>query len=182
MQDSTVLHALSEIQTKLHSQVVESRKQYQNAVRSAKTAHRKALISPSTAGSNALQVQEDEDESEEERTQTQNTQRNRGHAPPSDDDSEDEAQEEDEEMPDADAEPNSQDQLVKKLVRYALACEYQRLPIRRTGITEKVIGKQRGNNFKQIFSRAQAQLRTKFGMEMLELPGREKITMKEKRG
>jgi len=40
-------------------------------------------------------------------------------------------------MPDADTEPSSEDQLVKKLVRYALACEFQRLPIRRTGITEK---------------------------------------------
>jgi hypothetical protein len=182
LQDSTVLHALSEIQTKLHSRVVESRKQYQNAVRGAKTAHSKALISLYRIGSNRSQVQEDDNESEEERTQTQNIQRNRRQGPLSDDDSEDEAQEEDEEMPDADAEPNSQDQLVKKLVRYALACEYQRLPIRRTGITEKVIGKQRGNNFKQIFSQAQAQLRTKFGMEMLELPGKEKVTMKEKRG
>jgi melanoma-associated antigen len=119
-------------------------------------------------------------ESEEERPQ--NTQRNRRRAPPSDDDSED--QDGDEEMPDADAdaEPNTQDQLVKKLVRYALACEYQRLPIRRTGITEKVIGKQRGNNFRKIFGATQDQLRTKFGMELMELPSREKVTMKEKRG
>lgn len=112
----------------------------------------------------------------------QSTQRNRRRAPPSEDDSDEEVLEEDEDMPDADAEPNSQDQLVKKLVRYALACEYQRLPIRRNGIAEKVIGKQRGNNLKQIFGAAQDQLRIKFGMEMLELPGREKVTMKEKRG
>jgi len=38
---------------------------------------------------------------------------------------------------DVDGDVDSQDQLVKKLVRYALACEYQRVPIRRTGITEK---------------------------------------------
>jgi hypothetical protein len=31
----------------------------------------------------------------------------------------------------------SQDQVVKKMVRYALACEYQRIPIKRTGIAEK---------------------------------------------
>ena len=31
----------------------------------------------------------------------------------------------------------SQEQVVKKLVRYALACEFQRLPIRRSGISEK---------------------------------------------
>lgn len=34
-------------------------------------------------------------------------------------------------------EADSQDQLVKKLVRYALACEYQRIPIKRANITEK---------------------------------------------
>lgn len=31
----------------------------------------------------------------------------------------------------------SMDQSVKKLVRYALACEYQRTTIKRTGISEK---------------------------------------------
>jgi hypothetical protein len=36
-------------------------------------------------------------------------------------------------------EEDSQEQLVKKLVRYALACEYQRMPIRRAGISEKGI-------------------------------------------
>jgi hypothetical protein len=38
---------------------------------------------------------------------------------------------------DVDEEADSQDQVVKKLVRYALACEFQRLPIKRIGITEK---------------------------------------------
>lgn len=32
---------------------------------------------------------------------------------------------------------DTQDQVVKRLVRYALACEYQRLPIKRANITEK---------------------------------------------
>ncbi len=45
----------------------------------------------------------------------------------------------------------------------------------------QVIGKQRGS-FKRVFESAQIQLRTKFGMEMVELPVREKTTMKEKRG
>jgi hypothetical protein len=163
---------------------VEYHKHNKNAFCSTKTTDGTASISLDKAASNPSQVQEDESEEDEERSQTQGTQRNRRRAPPSEDDSEEEVQEEDEEMPDADAdaEPNSQDQLVKKLVRYALACEYQRLPIRRNGITEKVIGKQRGNNFKQIFAAAQDQLRIKFGMEMLELPGKEKVTMKEKRG
>jgi hypothetical protein len=42
-----------------------------------------------------------------------------------------------------------------------------------------VIGKQRGA-FKRTFEAAQKQLRSKFGMEMVELPAREKVTMKEK--
>lgn len=35
------------------------------------------------------------------------------------------------------ADNTSEDQLVKKLVRYALACEYARIPIRRDGIRDK---------------------------------------------
>jgi hypothetical protein len=37
-------------------------------------------------------------------------------------------------------------------------------------------------NFKRIFDLSQKQLRTKFGMALVELPVREKTTMKEKRG
>lgn len=40
---------------------------------------------------------------------------------------------------DVDGRPDAQDQTVKKMVRYALACEYQRMPIRRSGISEKGI-------------------------------------------
>jgi len=75
---------------------------------------------------------------------------------------------------------DSQDQLVKKLVRYALACEYSRQHIKRDGIREKVFGKHRAP-FKQVFDEAQMQLRNKFGMEMVELPSKEKITLKERR-
>ena len=32
---------------------------------------------------------------------------------------------------------DSEDQLIKKLVRYALACEYSRQPIRREGVRDK---------------------------------------------
>ncbi|KAF8854370.1 MAGE-domain-containing protein [Acephala macrosclerotiorum] len=121
-----------------------------------------------------------EDESSEE-DRRQSTQRNRRRAPTSSDEDEDEEEREgrEDEM-DVDARPDAQDQVVKKIVRYALACEFQRMPIRKTGITEKVIGKQRGS-FKRVFEGAQEQLRTKFGMEMVELPVREKTTMKEKR-
>ncbi|KUJ23625.1 MAGE-domain-containing protein [Mollisia scopiformis] len=126
-------------------------------------------------------VQEEEESSEEEEDRRQSTQRNRRHAPPSDDEEEEEEEEGagDDEM-DVDARPDAQDQTVKKMVRYALACEYQRMPIRRAGISEKVIGKQRGS-FRRVFEAAQTQLRTKFGMEMVELPTKEKTTLKDKR-
>lgn len=76
-----------------------------------------------------------------------------------------------------------QDQMVKKLVRLALACEYNRRPIRRTDISEKVLGSATGaKTFKTVFLAAQHELRMVFGMEMLELPGREKVTLQQKRG
>ena len=49
------------------------------------------------------------------------------------------------------------------------------------GSNKAVIGKQRGNNFRKIFAAAQDQLRAKFGMELIEVPSKEKVTMKEKR-
>ncbi|KAI1417142.1 MAGE-domain-containing protein [Hypoxylon sp. FL1857] len=73
----------------------------------------------------------------------------------------------------------TEDQLVKKLVRYALACEYARIPIRRDGIREKVLGSH-PRSFKRVFEGAQAQLQKVFGMEMVELPVKEKRTLKEK--
>ncbi|KAI1370707.1 MAGE-domain-containing protein [Hypoxylon crocopeplum] len=73
----------------------------------------------------------------------------------------------------------TEDQLVKKLVRYALACEYARITIRRDGIRDKVLGNN-SRSFKRVFEDAQAQLQNVFGMEMLELPVKEKRTLKEK--
>ncbi|KAI1309534.1 MAGE protein [Xylaria venustula] len=73
----------------------------------------------------------------------------------------------------------SDDQLVKKLVRYALACEYARMPIKRDGIREKVLGAQ-ARSFRRVFDAAQEQLQKVFGMEMVELPVREKRTLKDK--
>ena len=64
------------------------------------------------------------------------TQRRR-RAPVSDDESEEDDAEEEAPDEDMDGEADSQDQIVKKLVRYALACEYQRIPIKRIGISEK---------------------------------------------
>lgn len=76
-----------------------------------------------------------------------------------------------------------QDQMVKKLVRLALACEYNRRPIKRADISEKVLGSASGaKTFKTVFQAAQHELRMVFGMEMVELPGREKVTLQQKRG
>lgn len=58
----------------------------------------------------------------------------RNRAPVSDD-SEDDGEEQGDDM-EVDGDEN-QGQIVKKLVRYALACEYQRQPIKRSGISEK---------------------------------------------
>ncbi|KAK2064777.1 MAGE family protein [Colletotrichum caudatum] len=75
---------------------------------------------------------------------------------------------------------SAEDQLAKKLVRYALACEFSRTPIRRDGIKERVLGDQ-GRAFRKVFELAQQQLRAVWGMELQELAVREKFTMAEKR-
>ncbi|TEA18005.1 Non-structural maintenance of chromosome element 3 [Colletotrichum sidae] len=79
-----------------------------------------------------------------------------------------------------DVEPTPEEQLAKKLVRYALACEFSRTPIRRDGIKERVLG-DHGRAFRKVFELAQQQLRTVWGMELRELAVREKFTMAEKR-
>ncbi|KAI1101658.1 MAGE-domain-containing protein [Jackrogersella minutella] len=71
------------------------------------------------------------------------------------------------------------DQLIKKLVRYALACEYARIPIKRDGIRERVLGPN-PRLFKRVFEGAQVHLDKVFGMEMVALPMKEKRTLKEK--
>ncbi|KAK4175688.1 MAGE family-domain-containing protein [Triangularia setosa] len=81
------------------------------------------------------------------------------------------------------APPNEElSQLIKGLVRYAIACDYSRTPIRRDGIREKVLGPN-GRQFKAVFAGAQKQLRAVFGMEMVELPARDKnlMTTEQKR-
>jgi hypothetical protein len=72
--------------------------------------------------------------------------------------------------------------MVKKMVRLALASEYSRLPIRRTDISAKVLGEQGTRQFKVVFEQAQKELKTRFGMEMVELPAREKTTISQRRG
>ncbi|KAM5346941.1 hypothetical protein ACJ41O_009946 [Fusarium nematophilum] len=90
----------------------------------------------------------------------------------------------DEQDEDMDAEnhlvPTVDDQMAKKLVRYALSCEFNRTPIRRDGIKERVLGNQ-GRSFRRIFTLAQKQLREVWGMELRELPVREKLSLQERR-
>lgn len=72
--------------------------------------------------------------------------------------------------------------MVQKLVRLALSSEYARLPIRRADISAKVLLEQGARQFKPVFAGAQQELRSKFGMEMTELPAREKVTISQRRG
>jgi hypothetical protein len=87
--------------------------------------------------SNFPQTQTQEESSEEEEEPRRPTKKNGRRVVQSEDETEEEDEEEGEEEMEVDPDADSQDQVVKKLVRYALACEYQRVPIKRTGITEK---------------------------------------------
>lgn len=75
--------------------------------------------------------------------------------------------------------------LIKKLVRLALATEYSRTPLRRSDITTKIMkdGNTAGSrtSFQKIFDGAQKVLADTFGMEMMELPSKEKTTLKDRR-
>ncbi|KAJ5959737.1 uncharacterized protein N7479_006887 [Penicillium vulpinum] len=77
--------------------------------------------------------------------------------------------------------PTSTDAMVKKMVRLAIASEYSRLPIRRNDISAKVLGEQGSRQFKLVFDQAQRELKQRFGMEMSELPVREKVTITQRR-
>lgn len=74
------------------------------------------------------------------------------------------------------------DVMVKKMVRLALSSEFARLPIRRTDISAKVLGEQGSRQFKAIFDETQRVLRSRFGMQLVELPAREKVTITQRRG
>ncbi|KAK5198827.1 hypothetical protein LTR96_000262 [Exophiala xenobiotica] len=78
---------------------------------------------------------------------------------------------------------NSESTLVKKLVRLALSTEYSRTPLRRTDITAKVFkdSNAHGRSFKTVFASAQRTLRDTFGMQLVELPSREKTSLKDRR-
>ncbi|KAI9594706.1 MAGE family-domain-containing protein [Syncephalis fuscata] len=62
---------------------------------------------------------------------------------------------------------------VKDFVRLALCSERRRVPLKRGDISEKVL-MEHSRAFQLIYERAQIQLREVFGMELIELPTKEK--------
>lgn len=73
------------------------------------------------------------------------------------------------------------DLMVRKFVRLALACEYSRTPIRRSDVSAKVLEQTGARKFKVVFDKTQETLKEVFGMQMVELPAREKITLAQRR-
>ncbi|KAL6240687.1 hypothetical protein RBB50_012397 [Rhinocladiella similis] len=73
--------------------------------------------------------------------------------------------------------------LVKKLVRLALATEYSRTPLRRSDIHTKIFkdSNTHGRGFKAVFGAAQNILKDTFGMSLVELPSKEKTSLKDRR-
>lgn len=65
-------------------------------------------------------------------------------------------------------------------MRLALASEYTRKPIRRIDITEKIPAT-KGSDFKDVLENAQFALRQTFGMELVELPAKQKVTLTQRR-
>ncbi|OAP59125.1 hypothetical protein AYL99_06423 [Fonsecaea erecta] len=75
--------------------------------------------------------------------------------------------------------------LIKKLVRLALATEYSRTPLRRSDIYQKIwkdadITGGRASH-QRVFEGAQRVLQDVFGMQLMELPSKEKTTLKDRR-
>lgn len=70
--------------------------------------------------------------------------------------------------------------LARKFVRYALSCDYSRTPIRRSDISQKVFGTTSAP-FRRVFELTQHQLQNVFGMELQELPSKEKVTVQQRR-
>ncbi|RKP27079.1 MAGE homology domain-containing protein [Syncephalis pseudoplumigaleata] len=65
------------------------------------------------------------------------------------------------------------DRKVKDFVRLALCAERRRVPLKRSDISEKVL-MEHSRAFQLVYERAQMELREVFGMELIELPLRER--------
>ncbi|KAI8328580.1 MAGE family-domain-containing protein [Chlamydoabsidia padenii] len=63
---------------------------------------------------------------------------------------------------------------VKDVVRYALACEYKKMIIRKEDINKKILH-EHSRQFNTVFKKAKEQLVEIFGMDLLEIPVRDKI-------
>ncbi|KAK6331138.1 hypothetical protein TWF696_003207 [Orbilia brochopaga] len=99
-----------------------------------------------------------------------------------DEDDDEEQQEEEEEQAEDAAEGRRALDPVSKLVRLALAQEYQKKPIRRQDISEKALGTQYKGDFRQVFDEAQTALKLVFGFSMVELPATtEKVSLAQQR-
>ena len=108
----------------------------QNAFRSPQTSPSNFSAPISRTNSTyTLQAKDEEEQSEEE--PTQRTQRHRRAPAEAESEDENDVEEEVDGMEVDGDQADSPDQVVKKLVRYALACEYQRVVIKRGNITEK---------------------------------------------
>lgn len=88
--------------------------------------------SPTHAFANSRQ----RDDSDEDDSPRPRQRRNRNQ---SDDEDEDASADESMEVDGGDTQQSADDILAKKLVRYALSCEYARVPLRRDGIKERGI-------------------------------------------
>lgn len=74
--------------------------------------------------------------------------------------------------------------MVKNFVRLALACEHTRTPIRRDEVTKRVFVNDHKRCFPLIFERTQERLKSTFGMELVELPAKDRsrgMTMTQQR-
>ncbi|KIW01251.1 uncharacterized protein PV09_07293 [Verruconis gallopava] len=129
-------------------------------------------------------AQDPESSGEESQSQPRPNQRRRHSSTPPPDDAAAAASEDagdDGYGSDSGSQPSAIQPLARKLCRYALSCEYARQPIRRPDINAKVLNPSSGRIFKQVFLEAQNMLRDVFGMEMVELPVKEKVTLQQKR-
>ncbi|KAB5559666.1 MAGE family-domain-containing protein [Coniochaeta sp. 2T2.1] len=73
--------------------------------------------------------------------------------------------------------------LAHKLVRYAIACEHSRTPVRREAVREKVYAGDSMRSFRNVYELAQIQLRTVFGMQLVEQPSKDRslLSLDQKR-
>lgn len=80
---------------------------------------------------------DDDEPSEHEQRPRQRQRRDEPEPEPEDSEAAGTDEDQDQDMDGMNRDDSEQTQMVKKLVRYALACEYSRTPIRREGIRDK---------------------------------------------